>query len=242
MEVQSDAGALIEATASAASLREYECGVLEILRRRLGFDVAMFKRGHGVVGTHGLDPTIEHACRSQWLRFGRESAPVLRAAVEQRGVAVDVEVLGMRGLEQRSYYQLLMRPHRGTSTAIISLMRRGVPAGCLALGRTRGGFNAGELDYLRALTPALSVCETAALAASLSPPRAPVETLTPRECEVLSHLPLGHTNAQIALALGSAERTVRNQLSSIYEKLGVATRAEAAALCSELGWSGAQKP
>ena len=58
--------------------------------------------------------------------------------------------------------------------------------------------------------------------------------LTPREREVLGYLRLGYTNAQIACALGSAERTVRNQLSSVYEKLGVATRAEAAVRCDRV--------
>ena len=53
--------------------------------------------------------------------------------------------------------------------------------------------------------------------------------LTPREYEVWSYLHLGYTNEQIALALGSAPRTVRNQLSRVYEKLGVSGRAEAVA-------------
>jgi DNA-binding NarL/FixJ family response regulator len=53
--------------------------------------------------------------------------------------------------------------------------------------------------------------------------------LTPREREVLGYLHLGYSNQQIALALGSAPRTVRNQLSRVYDKLGVGTRAEAVA-------------
>ncbi|MDD9947519.1 MAG: LuxR C-terminal-related transcriptional regulator [Myxococcales bacterium] len=51
--------------------------------------------------------------------------------------------------------------------------------------------------------------------------------LSPRELEVLSYLPLGYTNKQIALALGTSAGTVRNQLSNAYLKLGVACRAEA---------------
>jgi DNA-binding CsgD family transcriptional regulator len=59
---------------------------------------------------------------------------------------------------------------------------------------------------------------------------APWPRLTPREADILSYLPLGYTNAQIATALGTSPRTVRNQLGGLFEKLGVATRAEAAAL------------
>ncbi|MDD9966024.1 MAG: helix-turn-helix transcriptional regulator [Myxococcales bacterium] len=51
--------------------------------------------------------------------------------------------------------------------------------------------------------------------------------LSPRELEVLSYLPLGYTNKQIALVLGTSPGTVRNQLGSIYLKMDVACRAEA---------------
>jgi DNA-binding NarL/FixJ family response regulator len=44
---------------------------------------------------------------------------------------------------------------------------------------------------------------------------------------VLGSLRLGYTNREIGLALGTRERTVRNQLSAIHGKLGVSTRAEA---------------
>lgn len=57
------------------------------------------------------------------------------------------------------------------------------------------------------------------------------------EREVLGDLHLGYTNEQIARALGTAPRTVRNQLSRVYEKLGVSGRAEAvaASLCRAPG-------
>jgi DNA-binding NarL/FixJ family response regulator len=38
----------------------------------------------------------------------------------------------------------------------------------------------------------------------------------------------GLLNKEIAAALGLAEKTVRNQLTRVFEKLGVATRTEAA--------------
>jgi DNA-binding CsgD family transcriptional regulator len=54
--------------------------------------------------------------------------------------------------------------------------------------------------------------------------------LTAREREVLSYLRLGYTNREIAAACGTSPRTVRNQLSTVFEKLGAATRAEAVAI------------
>jgi len=54
--------------------------------------------------------------------------------------------------------------------------------------------------------------------------------LTPREAEVLSWLAKGKTNRDIGDILGMSPRTVNKHLEHVYEKLGVETRAAAAAL------------
>ncbi len=56
--------------------------------------------------------------------------------------------------------------------------------------------------------------------------------LTPRETEVLSWLAKGKTNRDIGDILGMSPRTVNKHLEHIFEKLGVETRAAAAALAS----------
>jgi DNA-binding response OmpR family regulator len=56
--------------------------------------------------------------------------------------------------------------------------------------------------------------------------------LTPRETQVLSWLAKGKTNRDIAEILGMSHRTVNKHLEHIFEKLGVETRAAAAALAS----------
>ena len=56
--------------------------------------------------------------------------------------------------------------------------------------------------------------------------------LTPRETEVLSWLAKGKTNRDIGEILGTSPRTVNKHLEHIFEKLGVETRAAAAALAS----------
>lgn len=56
--------------------------------------------------------------------------------------------------------------------------------------------------------------------------------LTPRETEVLSWLAKGKTNRDIAEILGMSPRTVNKHLEHVFEKLGVETRAAAAALAS----------
>lgn len=51
--------------------------------------------------------------------------------------------------------------------------------------------------------------------------------LTPRERDVLLLIAKGHGNAQIAERLSISEKTVRNHVSNIFDKLGVWTRAQA---------------
>ena len=57
--------------------------------------------------------------------------------------------------------------------------------------------------------------------------------LTPRETEVLQWLAEGKTNGSIAIILGISVRTVEKHLERIFEKLGVETRAAAAAIVLE---------
>lgn len=60
--------------------------------------------------------------------------------------------------------------------------------------------------------------------------------LTPREAEVLSWVAKGKTNRDVGDILGMSPRTVNKHLEHVFEKLGVETRAAAAALASrEMG-------
>lgn len=61
----------------------------------------------------------------------------------------------------------------------------------------------------------------------------PEEDLTEREREVLALVAKGYTNKQIAEALCVTEKTARNHVSHILEKLGLARRSEAAAFAVE---------
>ena len=55
-------------------------------------------------------------------------------------------------------------------------------------------------------------------------------SLTPREREVLRAIAGGARSSQIATELGITERTVKAHLASIYQKLGVDSRAAAVAI------------
>jgi two-component system response regulator DevR len=61
----------------------------------------------------------------------------------------------------------------------------------------------------------------------------PGEELTEREREVLALVARGYTNKQIAEELSVSEKTARNHVSHILEKLGLSRRSEAAAFAVE---------
>ncbi|MFO1333869.1 MAG: response regulator transcription factor [Piscinibacter sp.] len=62
---------------------------------------------------------------------------------------------------------------------------------------------------------------------SAAPADATAEALTPRETEVLRLMAGGFSNKEIARALGTAEGTIKNHVSSLLGKLGVRDRTRA---------------
>ncbi|PJF48259.1 MAG: DNA-binding response regulator [Chloroflexi bacterium] len=78
---------------------------------------------------------------------------------------------------------------------------------------------------------------TPAAARQIGPAEAtePKPTLTPREIEVLEQVSRGLPSKLIAHELGVSESTVKFHLSSIYAKLGVASRTEAISRAAKLG-------
>jgi DNA-binding NarL/FixJ family response regulator len=73
-------------------------------------------------------------------------------------------------------------------------------------------------------------------------PREPFPELTTREREVLVLLAQGHGNGAIAAKLGLAPKTVGNNVSAVFAKLRVGTRAEAVELARREGLGGAGGP
>ena len=66
--------------------------------------------------------------------------------------------------------------------------------------------------------------------------------LSERETEVLALIAAGRSNAEIVRELVVSAKTVRNHITHIFTKLGVATRAEAVARAHELGLGAPHPP
>lgn len=65
--------------------------------------------------------------------------------------------------------------------------------------------------------------------------QSPVEELSPKELEVLRLMAGGYSNREISTAIHKSEGTVKNQVSSILEKLGVRDRTQAVLKAINLG-------
>jgi DNA-binding NarL/FixJ family response regulator len=62
--------------------------------------------------------------------------------------------------------------------------------------------------------------------------------LSAREKQILGAVVAGRNNSEIGAALFVSEKTVRNSLTRIFEKLGVRTRTQAAVRARDRGFSG----
>jgi NarL family two-component system response regulator YdfI len=99
-------------------------------------------------------------------------------------------------------------------------------------------------DSIRAAARGETLLKPEVMARLLAQTQAPREAksgpenvdLTEREMEVLRAAAQGQRSKEIALVLGISERTVKAHLASIYQKLGVDSRAAAIAAAAGRGW------
>ena len=66
--------------------------------------------------------------------------------------------------------------------------------------------------------------------------RMPFHLLTKRECEVLQLLADGNSRHKISVLLSISDKTVKNHVSSIFEKMNVVHRTKAVVTAIKYGW------
>lgn len=93
-------------------------------------------------------------------------------------------------------------------------------------------------DLLRLLAPHLHEAVIRLTASALRGGTAAAAHLTPREREMLSWLYLGKTNWEIGCILGISEKTVKNRMSAVFDKLGASNRTQLLVKISEMGLLG----
>jgi DNA-binding NarL/FixJ family response regulator len=110
----------------------------------------------------------------------------------------------------------------GDDARSAEVRQRSLPDGRTLLARRLGKPALGDTMWLLNLQSAGDAAASRLASAAL----------TPREAEVLSWVAKGKTNRDVGDILGMSPRTVNKHLEHVFEKLGVETRAAAAALAS----------
>src|SRR3954468_10028355 len=155
------------------------------------------------------------------------------------GCAVlDVSMPGLDGLDLQRALTAIAGSHR----PVVFITGKGdIPTSVRAM-------KAGAIDFLTKpvkdgdLFEAISRAEARdaelrQLHSELESIQAKIETLTPREREVLGHVVAGRLNKQIASDLGTVEKTIKVHRSRMMEKLGIRNVADLVRMAQKLNLS-----
>ncbi|MBL9118889.1 MAG: response regulator transcription factor [Phycisphaerae bacterium] len=168
--------------------------------------------------------------------FGSASAFLEAHTDQARGCLVlDLAMPGMGGLEMQG--ALI---ERGIRLPIIFLTGRAdVPVAVRAMKRGAADFLTKPVDDLvliEAVNRALERDRDAHRERSeLDELRARMNTLTPREREVMAHVVSGLLNKQVASELGAAEKTIKVHRARVMEKMQAESLAELVRMTERLG-------
>jgi DNA-binding NarL/FixJ family response regulator len=180
--------------------------------------------------------------------IGRGSHPVVGAM--ERGERFETvrvsDVISMPKLWGSEFYRVTWGQVDARYALAFQLQMRENRKICAFLTRTHADFTPGELELVELLRRpvASAIAFRADLddvvnglyggLSHLAPRSQELDSLTPRQREVLALLARGWTNSKIGSALGITERTVRKHVGDVCERLHVSNRAAAAATWARL--------
>lgn len=181
----------------------------------------------------GIEPDIEVVGTAA---NGAEALALVRST-QPDVVLTDIEMPGMTGLELAS----ALRGVAGSADPRVIILTTFARPGYL-----RRALDAGASGYLLKDAPAEQLADAVRRVArglrvvdstlAQEAWAADADPLTDRERQVLRAAEEGLASADIAARLGLSDGTVRNYLSEVISKLGVANRIEAARLARQKGW------
>jgi DNA-binding CsgD family transcriptional regulator len=224
----------------ALDCAEFRRRALTTVGELVGFDQGVFVEpsAEDPLTTCNVDAaalrTIQY-CERHFDRYRSEVAPIMAEARRSRGV-IDREFFSSSERSRSSFYADIVRPQGLSSMLVLLPQWRGSVLGMVRI--ERGGASVHRTRDLALALRLLPVVELGLVAFRGARPRgnAGLPWLSPRETEIAEHVARGLTTPQIALLLGTSRLTVRNQIVRIFDKTGVASRAELA------GWVTRQVP
>lgn len=220
------------------TLVDFRKRALELLRERVPFDRAAFHAFSPRVPLETgvfVDLDVAMLARSvgQWDAFAVELGRMRDLANTSR-VAWDREAFPPGSPSRARFLELVGTPLRVRSMLIVHLTVRDAVRSVIALfGKNDDTFEAHHVAFLQRVAPTLALAD-ALLQHDEAAPRAALPTklvcedgrLTPRQREIVEHVAMGHTNAEIATAIGLSPNTLRNHLAAIFARVGASNRAD----------------
>lgn len=223
---------IVDIAQANLSMDEFLEKLLGTLDRSLGFDSAVAVRGDvPSVVVYNFNEQQNKLIR-QSLRFANtkyfDDLNRVFSYTAEVGACLDSDFYTSdRERWDSIYYREILNPAGVRSLIHICARWRGRPVLRLNLNRSgRQPFRHSDLDAVMRLLPTL---EASVAARILEEPTRDIPGLTRREREIADLVAKGLTTSQIGMVLGTSPYTVRNQLTRIYEKLQIESRAELAA-------------
>ncbi len=203
------------------------------IRVLLADDHDLFRQGvrRLLEAAEDIDVVSEASNGEQAVRLVEEFAPDV--------VLLDIGMPGLSGIDAARIIKttsprtgLIMLTVHGEEEFLFEAIKAGAMGyllkDCTAEELLRAVRVVYEGEGLLAPTMAAKVMHEFAKVRGTQDLAAVMNPLTQREVEILQHVASGLANKEIALRLGISERTVKNHLSNIMEKLHVNSRTQAA--------------
>jgi len=205
-------------------------------------DHALFREGIRAL----ISATADIACVGE--AATGEEALVQIEAIQPDVILMDINMPGINGIEAT---RRILRTHPAAGVIMVTMLEDDASLFAAMRAGARGyvlkGANHQELLQATRAVAQGQVLFGPAIATRIShffakaqPARAeqPLPELSEREREILAMIARHYTNPEIAQQLGIGDKTIRNHVSNIFNKLQVATRAQAIDKAREAGLGG----
>ena len=154
------------------------------------------------------------------------------------------DVSSLREVRRTEFYDVVFKPVDIRHQVAIPVQTESHVGGITFNKGGQKDFTDDDMEWIRMLARQIEIAHrTATILSAAREERAVAESLdhlalrrrglSRRECEVLTWIPLGKTDKEIAVILGNSHRTISQHVRSILKKLGVENRTAAAALMRE---------